>query len=375
MGYLFFFKYISLPVLIVIFLVSCVTSSWRDDGADALDADGMEKKARAERIVELSEKLSQTPNDIESDIQNYATILALAQSEPEVYTNEISYSTQALEEIFSSLVYKVSSIPSGGLVARSYEEPLVIQVVSRELPLANTLVSVEETLQEADGEEVVSTVFVRTDAEGYAQINLTTPPATGTHRIFVSIAAENALTPIFPEEAGVLSSASINEETVEQLASIIDAQRTLIRIAIVSQAAEYSMNVYVQDTDISDSIIEGENTATGIVQILSEAGFVVSIIPVKGEVETLSLSEVFTSSDADRVAYGTAKIMSFEESAGGYSVELNASVDVYDRRTGAELLSIRRTQRGDGANSSSTVLAVFRVLGTKIAEEMLRGLP
>ncbi len=367
-------KSLFLLVLPACMLLSCVSTPSKVGDASVIDTDPMRLAQRRQLVDLLQTQIAQETPNMHLVAKYHLAIIALGQEESIRFRQSTIESIRAINSILADVHYIVISLPEKGYVGQEYQEPLIIQVMSADLPLTNLVINVQELVQQANGVTNSTKYTMKTDRQGIARVYLGAPQAVGVHRIIIGIDTDSFLEPRLADEMHKVN-LLLDEEIRSGFENLIDNNDVLVRIAVDSFAIQHTIDFYVEDTDVSGAIIEGENTAVGIVQALSEAGFNAAVLSPPESTERITLGEAFALSTADRVAFGEVKILQFEESIGGFSVELGATVRTYDRTEGKELLVIRKTQRSSGTNSSSTVVAAFRILGTKIAEELQRGLP
>ena len=150
---------------------------------------------------------------------------------------------------------------------------------------------------------------------------------------------------------------------------------------VVSMAREIPTAVFVTDLDKNRNDLGRSDTTAGILEILSGEGFTVSGLPRNSSMAGLSNEDLIRTvkrSYGDtykRVVYGSAEIVSFEESEGAYLIQVSGNVTVLDLSSGNVLYSSNKTSRARGGSETGIITQAFKSLGKNLAEDLADNLP
>lgn len=168
---------------------------------------------------------------------------------------------------------------------------------------------------------------------------------------------------------------------VEGLEQIINQKRVNFRYEILSNAKEIPTAVLLVDRDRGGNPLGRSDTASGLLEILTEEGFLVYLLENQPQYASLSEAELLNRLTSEwggryeRLIFGFAGIDSFEESDGAAMVQVSGEAKAVDLASGAVLYSANGRSRARGSSQTGTISAAFKNLGKNLGEEMINNLP
>jgi|GEM_PF-7024805 len=284
-----------------------------------------------------------------------------------IAARNISEALSILENISIGKLY----IPREGKVKQDFRNNARFFVRFRGKNMSSVPIMVVQRYQLPNGQYIKHISNKISDQHGVISVLPITPVSTGTQVIQLSFSFETLM-------GERLSSIPVVKEVRYPVERFLHQKIVIASIAIDSDAKNNPIAVAVTDVDVAGSIIEESNSSKGIVTKLQQEGFSVIHVNIptllsKGEVIDLVRKKYGES--VDRLLFGTTTIVKFEEMEKGYAIDVRSNVQVLDIKTETVLFTVNRRQRSSGKNSSSTVVNSLRVVGTRVGEEVSRGLP
>jgi hypothetical protein len=259
----------------------------------------------------------------------------------------------------------------------SFSARVAFQPADRPVPDARVLFTVPRPA--GDAGTVIRSQAVAVDTDGIAAFSPPPPEAIGSSTVTVTLAFDELLAPterLTEDGSGAPASAEL-----AALRAALEDVRASIRYVVRSRAREIPTGVIALDADIAGNPMEGDNTATGLLQTLNEQGFMVERLPFEAAqlsranrpsvVDTLSRR---FGDRVERVILASGRIEEFNESD-GFIVTVTGSAEVHNLDTGRVIYSTEENQRSRGSSSSGAMSAAFRSLGNKLAEDLAENLP
>ena len=284
---------------------------------------------------------------------------------------------RSLAETIQAFEVTLQTAPRQLVVSAQPQDPFVVQVTFRGAPAAG--LDVRATFSEAvsGGRTRVQNLTFRTNDQGIATILLPPPTLVGNQTLTISLDVLSFLRPLenVPRNQQALSNALFDNASSKQVR---------VNYQVISLAREIPMGIFVIDTDIAGNPTGLNDTAQGIVQELSAAGFQItplSITPaqVGGATTRVNPATVIQLLDnqgvagSNRIILGRVSIVSVEE-RDGFLVRVAGSVEVYDRNTGMLLFSQDGFKLSQGASSTRAISSAFTSLGRDFGTAIARGL-
>lgn len=225
------------------------------------------------------------------------------------------------------------------------------------------------------GRRVRRTEVTPTDPDGLARFTVPEAQFAGNETVVATLDLSSYLQPLedvsrdlWPHVAG--------------LEDLIAEKQVSFVYSALSRAREVPTGIVFLDVDRAQNPTGTNDTAGGVLESLTDAGFTVAILDADPEilrrrsdaaiVETLQAA---AGESAERVVYGVVGIESFDEDNGNYLVKVAGTVKVVELPTGAILFSERLFKRSRGSNSSGAISAAFRLLGMEIGATIASRLP
>lgn len=168
-------------------------------------------------------------------------------------------------------------------------------------------------------------------------------------------------------------------ESVEQ--RIADKQ-VQFSYTVVSQAREVPTALMIADLDNGGTVLDKNETVSGVLEVLSDEGFSVGTLPVDIDLLRGSDSQLIEQVRSrygdryDRVVFGTVSISDFREDGSRYMVKVSGNIKAADLETGEILYSSGSMFKSAlGQNLQSAMSAAFKQFGKMIGESLTMSLP
>lgn len=238
-------------------------------------------------------------------------------------------------------------------------------------------VSVKVTFLDRKKGSVIGERFALLRTDEYGQITFVhpSPGFTGSGRVSIAL---DILRDIESLDIIKENYSDKYEELVAKTAEI----NVLYDFDIISSAPDVPTAILIIDSDFLRNPLDSVNTAEGLLDNLSDAGFNVTIVNVDRN-RLLNLSEreflrdipYMVDSDIKRIVFGVARISEFDDSAVGFTVVTEAEIRVLDLDTGEILLEETMSKRVQGGESQSTINTSFKELGKSFSSLLIDKLP
>ena len=224
------------------------------------------------------------------------------------------------------------------------------------------------------GKTGIRSFSMTTDENGIVRYTMPPPEIAGRDRLTVLLDLEGWLEPLYGLPGKY-------QDDLSGLERIINDKRVVFNYTVVSRAASIPTGILILDVGRAENPMDRSNTAAGISDELSEAGFgftVLSVSPAElmGKTEDEFLKLVAASGvEVERVIFGVCEIEEFTELDENYLVKVAGSIKVADVESGAILFTDSQFKRSRGSSPMSTISAAFRGLGRGFGEELVLRLP
>jgi hypothetical protein len=298
----------------------------------------------------------------ESDLEN-----------KEIYVNRnIDNAMRALERInFFALNNNLTFF-----VGAEIKEPFRLKVAAG--PAADTRgvgeVALRFTYKKLqNNQKRTETAVIKTDAAGNADFIHPVCKFVGGENVVVTLSLESYLKKLDDMPARYRAK-------VDGLKRLFLTKRVVFDFTVVSRAADVPIGIVVADLDSGAQYMEGSRqTASGIMEVLTQNDFNIKTIPVKsldilykGDKEALALLKK-NAGGAERAVYGSAQAGEAEKSGSRYIVKATGSVKVVDLATGNILFEKTLSRNGLGSSPESARGAAFKQLGRELGKALAAG--
>ncbi len=217
--------------------------------------------------------------------------------------------------------------------------------------------------------------FLRTNEKGLITFVHPPPGFTGNGKVEIGLDLFRDLGSIEALEKGY--SKEIQE--FKQKAELLHVK---FSFEINSSAPEIETGIFIIDSDFLRKPLDSINTAQGLYENLSDAGFNVSFLNIDrnrflnlSEDELLRDLRYMVKPEIKRVIFGVARITDFDDSAGGFSIITEAEIKVVDLESGEILFNETINKRVQGGESQSTINTSFKELGKSFSLILIDKLP
>ena len=249
------------------------------------------------------------------------------------------------------------------------------KVTSDGKSLSDIPVKVVYKVMRKNGRKAVRSAVVSSDAQGL--VSFIRPPAAfvGTDTL--------TMTPDFSSVMEKLQDVPNKlYPAVESLNKMIQSKQIMFTYTVLSHAKEIPTGVLVIDEDNSGAFTGKVETASGIMEALSSKDFVLRSIPVDTSLVGMNDSALIQfvgkkyGKSVERLIFGTAGIVGFQEEKGMYTVKVSGNIKVVDLKTGNVLYSSgTRFKTAIGSNVNSAMSAAFKQFGKEIGIRIADTLP
>jgi hypothetical protein len=263
-----------------------------------------------------------------------------------------------------------------GLVGKEFSKPFAAKLVLGEgagapgVPGAVVLLS----YQRKSGTRIVSkTESVMTDSSG--SISFTPPPPdfVGKAKFSLRLDFQSTIDLLdkLPEKNAALRDSLVDE---------LRAKYADVPYEVSSGARSLSMAVALVDLDENGSPVAGAKAQTGLLEALLREKFAVKGIAVPADAlasmdETAIAAAAKAAGAFERVAFGSASIVSVRKDGTSYLATGKAGVKVLEIASGNVLYSLERGATGVGSDEKSARAAAYRELGLNaVGRDLLANL-
>lgn len=264
--------------------------------------------------------------------------------------------------------------PDSALLGNQFDDVFRAQVLTSDgMPIPEALVtaSYRQTLG-GRSRQVLQNLTSGTD--GLVFISPGSPAALGTQYLTMTLDISSQVESL--RSAGLASTSQF--AAIQNLSSDI---RTRFEFDVTSEASSVPTAVVLIQSDIAGLTIDGSGLQDGVLQALSEYGFV--IVDVSAEAgEQLSSSaqdlrdwvRATYGSRIDRIVYGNAAIVEVDE-RDGFIVKVQGEISVYDFSQDQVIFRTSGVKNSRGTNSARAVTSAFFNLGRDFGDAMVNSLP
>lgn len=241
--------------------------------------------------------------------------------------------------------------------------------------LSNVPIKIVYRIIGKNGRKTVRSVVVSSNNKGL--VSYTRPPA--------SFVGTGKLTMILDLSSVMEKLQNVSNDlypAVESLEKMIGSKKVDFTYTILSHAKEIPTGILVIDEDNSKTYTGSTETASGILESLTERGFSPTALPVEsilidsGDEAFLQFARDHYGNTIRRLIFGNAGIVAFQEEKGMYTVKVSGTIKVVDLETGRILYSSgTRFKTAIGSNVNSAMSAAFKQFGKEIGRNIANTLP
>ena len=242
-------------------------------------------------------------------------------------------------------------------------------------PVAALPLEVSYETRRGNGNVGIDRAVIRTDRSGVARFTHPIPSMVGSTTLTMRVDFESSIR--------ILDALPASDQIlVDGLRQAISSQRLSYSYTVVSRAKAIPLSVVVLDTDIAGNSTGRSDTAAGIEQALTQAGFTIPALQfnaqkLSGQSDAEIIAELrnaVAQSGDRRVAYGTVAIEEFNETD-GYIVKVGGTVKVADLASGRILFTQTLSTRSRADNASTAISAAFGSIGRTFGKDIAQSLP
>lgn len=370
-----------------------IADRWVHDEGDAVtvyllgEYDREEIEAERERLAEIELTKAravsvpeQEGKRLEGDGRYFDAIKKYVEAAAAAYKSDLANAKVFFERNINSARAVVSKLNLAvvrdniqALVGTPFEDALVVRVLYGEGSGARPVpdVSLEASYRETrNGRVTVRSTALLSDHDGDVVFLPPVSASVGSVSVTFRLDLESYLEPLRGVPAEL-------KPQVNALEDLIVSRRAVLTYTCFSRAKDIPTGVVILDVDKAQNPMSSSETASGVLQGLTNAGFNVSALPfdaalLKGmnDAQVVELLAKTYGSSVERIVFGVIGIEDFTQDGDQFLVKVSGAVKTADMRSGKILYTYQTFNRGIGKNSASAVSAAFRNLGVKFGEDL-----
>ncbi len=283
------------------------------------------------------------------------------------------------KSVVEKIILKKLNDNISGAVREPFGETFDLRVYAaeggKETPIEGANIRVSYKIIRSNGRTGVQSVNRETNADGILSFEHPVPEIVGTETVTMALDLSSYIEPLEDVSRSYRSA-------VEGLTDLINEKRVNFQYTAISRAKEISTGIVVLDTDIAGNPTGNSNTASGILESLSQADFSIRTLNYNAEnLAGLSDPQLIAEikkqfgGQIDRLIFGVVSLDKFDESDGSYLVRVSGTVKVADLSSGRILYTKSSFKNSRGSSSKAVISSAFKSLGIQLGEEMARNLP
>lgn len=264
-------------------------------------------------------------------------------------------------------------------IKEPFATPFRLRVSSQDLPegegLAGVPIKIVYKEIRANGRARMASDVVASNGNGLVEFTRPAPEFVGREQLNMKLdfsasleALEDVPDALYPQ--------------LEAVENRIADKEVKFSYTVVSKAREVPTAVMIADLDNGGTALDRTETASGVLEVLSNEGFSVGTLPVQTDLlkgsDTQLIEQVRSQHGGryDRVIYGTVGISDFREDGNRYMVKVSGDIKVADLETGEILYSSGSLFKSAlGQNLQSAMSAAFKQFGKMVGDSLTRSLP
>ncbi|MFP4115228.1 MAG: hypothetical protein ACOC2Y_06245 [Spirochaetota bacterium] len=313
--------------------------------------------------------------DIADAVRGYlqAALAATEASEMRLAPIVLERSLAKAVDLTAGLTVSARSGPEAVETGRVPEEPVEFAVLDATgRPVSGLPLEIAHPHASGDRTVIRRTVVVA-DSEGIARAELSRVELVGEIEVTarIDVSAYRDLLDGLPE------SVAARRSTLE---NALASPRASWKVTAYSRAAEVPTTLVIAEADAAGVQMPSSHTADGVAQALSQAGF---RLVAAGSESLAGLQSSQTQiirhlqntvpAEADRVVFGTARIVEFTESD-GYLAKVSATLTVMDLATEEIVYTTSGVKNARSASADQSLATAFLQLGRMLGERLAANL-
>jgi len=263
-------------------------------------------------------------------------------------------------------------------LGEDFAQALAVKVVAgigeRDLPLSEVALRVSYPVIKATGRKSIRSVQIKSGAKGIANFTPPRPEFVGKEKITIALDLGDSL-----ETLEMVPKNLINQ--VDALEEIALKKKVVVSFESISKAGAIEMGIAIFDLDASGNAIALTETSSGILEELTRANFNVRSLPVavtsingRTDAQVAAFLKSNFGGELKRAVYGTARISDHQQDGDFVIIKVTGSIKVVEIESGKILLSVTKSKRAQGTNTSTALSSAFKKLGEDIATNILNNL-
>jgi len=163
---------------------------------------------------------------------------------------------------------------------------------------------------------------------------------------------------------------------LESFESLAARKKATFSYRVYSMAKDIPTGVVILDVDMAGNPRKSADTASGVVESLTEAEFIIVPVPDRFHLNGMEDGEIIGKAQLmygdvmERLIFGVIQIADFDEAEGSFLIKVEGMVKVADLATGRIIASESNSKWSRGSNTVSVISAAFKSIG----QELGRGL-
>ena len=167
---------------------------------------------------------------------------------------------------------------------------------------------------------------------------------------------------------------------MESFEQLVSQKRVTFSYRVYSKARDIPTGIMIQDVDMAGNSRESDDTASGVLEILTDSGFI--IVPVSdrfqlngiNDGEIMAKAKLMYGDTMERLIYGVIQIADFSEDEDQYLIKVEGTVKVADLASGTLILSESGSKWSRGNNTVSVISAAFKSIGHELGRALVSQL-
>jgi hypothetical protein len=279
-----------------------------------------------------------------------------------------------------SISMVLRSYPTDSFVGIPFSEDIVVELRGRRdlqtglvLPSVPLRLVVETVI--AETRTVAVTMQVDTDEAGIARFSLEPPSFPGDFSVGILLDFHRFLGtwPKLPDEYQSELDLFLSHATTRSV------ERTY---RIYARGADVPTGIMIFDVDRGNNPTGTAHAASQTARVLAEAGYEIVSLPLQSDLLGQPVDALVEGLDGmygfdiDRVLFGVARIIDFQELEGRYTVKVSGDIRLVDLPSRTVLFSMSDQSRTAlGPNTTTAMSAAFKGYGTLIGDVILNTIP
>jgi hypothetical protein len=263
-------------------------------------------------------------------------------------------------------------------MGQQFDEPFRAKVVNGSAAddpgVEGASVRVVYKVMRSSGKPAVRTETVKSDADGFVSFQAPAPNFVGNEQLTMSLDLGDAMEPLLDVPDELYSQ-------VEGFEQLVLSKKVAFSFESQSMASRISTGVAVFDLDASGNPIALTDTSVGLLEKLGQAGFQVNNLPVavtniagRPNAQVSQFLKNNFSGQVERAIFGTAKISDHAQDRDMVIIQVTGTVTVVELASGKTLLTVSKSKRAQGTNTSAALSTAFKKLGEDFGEAIINQL-